>query len=152
MTIEIIAYDVKPTELIPQATPPWMTTYGHYQRSHYHPATREVMVVLSGPGKIRWSTADFGDDLQAHTYGSASDDGTLSVDVNAGDLFVIPAGVTHKSFDPIAPNPDPQCLTGGGAHKIEAKDPRTFVGELNLSGFSENGATHWYWNSRVESL
>jgi mannose-6-phosphate isomerase-like protein (cupin superfamily) len=54
------------------------------------------------------------------------------IDVEAGDLFVIPAGVTHKSFDRRAKDLDPTCLTGGGAHKIESDDPRSFVGALQV--------------------
>lgn len=183
MVSEIIAYDIKPTKLVPNSPKPlllyrncfirdgkvdatlaydtfkkngwdaqWVTTYGHYQRSHYHPATHEVMVVLSGPGTIRWGTADLNDEPRKHTYGSAGndyEDGSLFIEVNAGDLFIIPAGVTHKSFDPTAPNPDPQCLTGGGAHSIESDDPRRFVGELKASGFTMMGAyprgMSWGW-------
>ncbi|PLB47661.1 hypothetical protein P170DRAFT_409879 [Aspergillus steynii IBT 23096] len=181
MTSQIIAYDIKPTKLIPNSPKPlllykncflrddrtvdatlaydtfkkngwdaqWVTTYGHYQRSHYHPATHEVMVVLSGPGRIRWGTADLDENPHNHTYGKGSENGALYVDVNAGDLFVIPAGVTHKSFDVNAKIPDPTCLTGGGAHRIEAEDPRTFVGELQVSGFTMMGAyprgTSWGW-------
>ncbi|KAL1846924.1 hypothetical protein Plec18170_008892 [Paecilomyces lecythidis] len=130
----------------------WVTTYGHYQRSHYHPATHEVMVVLSGPGTIRWGTADLNDDPQKHTYGISGRDyegGGVFVNVDAGDLFVIPAGVAHKSFNPKTPNPDPECLTGGEAHRIESDDPRKFVGELKVSGFTMMGAypqgMSWGW-------
>ncbi|KAJ5281026.1 hypothetical protein N7478_006398 [Penicillium angulare] len=65
----------------------WFVTYGHYQRSRYHPATHEAMVVMSGPGKIRWGTADFGDDPEKHTYGTASEDGALYTDVEVGHVF-----------------------------------------------------------------
>ncbi|KAL4893720.1 hypothetical protein BDV59DRAFT_23271 [Aspergillus ambiguus] len=183
MPSEIIAYDIKPTKLIPNSPKPlllykncfvrdgkvdativydtfkkngwdpqWVTTYGHHQRSHYHPATHEVMVVLSAPGTIRWGTADLSNDPQRHTYGSAGEDyedGGLFVEVNVGDIFVIPAGVTHKSFHPTAPDPDAQCLTGGGAHQIESDNPRKTVGELKVSGFSMMGAyprgMSWGW-------
>jgi uncharacterized protein YjlB len=88
-----IAYDIKPTKLVPNSPKPlllyrncfirdgkvdatlahdtfkkngwdaqWVTTDGRYQRSHYHPATHEVMVVLSGPGTIRWATADLNEE------------------------------------------------------------------------------------------
>lgn len=130
----------------------WVITYGRYQRSHYHPATHEVMVVLSGPGTIRWATADLDDDPQQNTYGRsgvAYEDDSLFVEVNAGDLFVIPAGVSHKSFDAEAAKPDAECLTGGGAHHIGSDDPRRFVGELEISGFTMMGAyprgMSWGW-------
>jgi uncharacterized protein YjlB len=132
--------------------PQWVTTYGNTQRSHYHPATHEVMVVLSGPGTIRWGTADLTDDPQKHTYGMAGtdfEDGSVFIDVEAGDLLVIPAGVTHKSFDRRAKDLDPTCLSGGEAHKIEADDPRAFVGALQVQGFSMMGAyprgMSWGW-------
>ncbi|KAL4920723.1 hypothetical protein BDW62DRAFT_176099 [Aspergillus aurantiobrunneus] len=127
----------------------WVTTYGHYQRSHYHATTHEAMVVLSGPGTIRWGTADYGDDPQKHTYGGASEEGPLYCEVEPGDLFVIPAGVAHKSYDSRAPNPAPVSLTGGGAHRIVAEDPRKVVSELAVSGFTMMGAyprgMDWGW-------
>lgn len=180
MTSEIIAYDIKPTKLIPNSPKPllhykncfirdgkvditlafdtfkengwdaqWVTRYGHFQVSHYHPSSHEVMVVLSGPGKIRWGTADFGDDRYSHTYGNASEDGGFYVDVNPGDVFVIPSGVAHKSYNPEESNPDSQCLTGDGAHSIQAEDPRKLVGGLELDGFTMMGAyprgVNWTW-------
>ncbi|KAL4923315.1 uncharacterized protein BDV17DRAFT_296489 [Aspergillus undulatus] len=157
MTSQVLAYDIKPTNLIPNSPKPlllyrscfvrdgkidatlaydmfkkngwdaqWLTMYGRYQRSHYHPATHEVMVVLSRPGRIRWGTADLSGDPKKHTYGTAGvdfEDGSLYVDVNAGDLFVIPAGCTHKSFDSTSATEEPTCLTGGGAHKNRVRRP-----------------------------
>ena len=70
------------------------------------------MVVLSGPGTIRWGTTDLTDDPQKHTYGTPGthfEDGSVFLEVEAGDLFVIPAGVTHKSFDRRAKDLDPTC-------------------------------------------
>lgn len=121
----------------------WVATYGHYQHSHYHPATHEVMVVLSGPGTIRWGAADLSDDPQKHTYGSAGsdyEDGSFFAEANAGEVWIVPAGVAHKSFNPEAPHPDPHILTGRTAHRIESDDHRKFVGELKVSGFTMMGA------------
>ncbi|KAL2812323.1 hypothetical protein BJX63DRAFT_421885 [Aspergillus granulosus] len=116
--------------------PQWVTTYGNTQRSHYHPATHEVMVVLSGPGTIRWGTADLSDDPQKHTYGTPGTDfeeGSMFIEVEAGDLFVIPTGVAHKSFDVRAVDPDPTA----------------FVGSLQVKGFTMMGAyprgMSWGW-------
>lgn len=107
------------------------------------------MVVLSGPGTIRWGAAHLGTDPQKHTYGDAYEDGSVFVEVSPGDVFVIPSGVTHKSYDPSATHPDSICLTGGGAHRIESDDPRGFVGALQAAGFSMMGAyprgTSWGW-------
>ena len=85
--------------------PQWVTTYSHHQQSHYHPATHEVKVVLSSPVRIRWGAAN---DPYKHIYGSASEDGMLSTDVEAGDLFAIPAGVAHGSYDRHSPSSDAQ--------------------------------------------
>ncbi|RAH48954.1 cupin domain-containing protein [Aspergillus brunneoviolaceus CBS 621.78] len=137
-------------------TPRWITTYGHAQRSHYHPHTHEAMVVLSGPGRIRWGTADLADDPAKHTYGVAGTDfeeGSVFVDVEAGDLFVIPAGVAHKSYDVATANEEPVAWTGSGAQRIEAADERAFVGELQatgkVKGFTMMGAypgeATWSW-------
>ncbi|KID89482.1 FAD-dependent pyridine nucleotide-disulfide oxidoreductase [Metarhizium guizhouense ARSEF 977] len=126
----------------------WVTRYGKYQRSHYHPETHEAMAVLSGPGIIRWGVADTDDDGDKHTYGTAHEEGALQTEANAGDVFVIPAGVAHKSFDPQAPEPDAQCLTGG-YHGIDGENPREIVGRVPLSGFTMMGAyprgCSWSW-------
>lgn len=134
----------------------WVTTYGHYQRSHYHPATHEAMVVLSGPGTIRWGVADLDDDPQKHTYGTAYEEGGVEVEVNPGDVFVIPAGVTHKSFNPVATQSDAVCLTGGGNHSIDAEDPGKMVGGLKVGGFTMMGAYprgfDWGWSEGGEHV
>lgn len=117
----------------------WVTRYGRHQKSHYHSASHEVMVIVSGPGKIRWGAADLSDDGQEHTYGSAFEDGSLELEVNVGDVFVIPAGIAHKSFDPRAAEAEFGCLTGS-ARGVESEDPRKAVGELPLTGFMMMGA------------
>lgn len=181
MAAQIISYDVKPTNLIPNSPKPlllykgcclrdgkvdvtlafdtlkqngwttqWVAQYGHYQRSHYHATAHEAMIVLSGPGKIRWGTADFGDDPEQHTYGTASEDGALYTDANVGDVFIVPAGVTHKSYDPNSTANDARGLTEGGNHGIQADDPRKVVGDLEVSGFVMMGAyphgVEWGWS------
>ncbi|KAL6885704.1 hypothetical protein GGI43DRAFT_418933 [Trichoderma evansii] len=135
----------------------WVSRYGKYQRSHYHPETHEVMVVLSGPGIIRWGVADTDDDWEKHTYGQAYEDGGLQIEANVGDVFVIPAGVAHKSFDPRTSTPDVQSLTGGG-HGIESgdQDPRDAVCFVPLSGFTMMGAYPqgftWSWSEGGDHL
>ncbi|KAL4881824.1 hypothetical protein BJY04DRAFT_217893 [Aspergillus karnatakaensis] len=140
-------------------TPRWITTYGRTQVSHYHPQTHEVMIVLSGPGTIRFGTADLAADPEKHTYGKPGvdfEDGSTWIDVEAGDLFVIPAGVTHKSYDVREKRQDPTCLSGGGAHRIEAADPREFVRGLQVGGFTMMGAypgdATWGWAEGGEHI
>ncbi|KAL1880538.1 hypothetical protein VTK73DRAFT_5551 [Phialemonium thermophilum] len=127
----------------------WVTRYGRAQRSHYHDSSHETMIVLSGPGRIRWGAADLDDDPEKHTYGDAYEPGGIEIEVETGDLFVIPAGLAHKSFDPGAKGESYGCLTGD-AHGIEADDPRKLVAELALQGFMMMGAYPrgftWTWS------
>lgn len=134
----------------------WVNRYGHYQLSHYHPKTHEVMVVVSGPGTIRWGAADLDNDAEKHTYGDAYEQDCLQFDVDVGDVFVIPAGVAHKSFDVRSKDLDVVGLTGGSGHWVEAQDPRRAVGELRLSGFMMMGAypkgNGWSWGTGGDDL
>ncbi|KAJ4252444.1 hypothetical protein NW762_011045 [Fusarium torreyae] len=127
----------------------WVTRYGRNQRSHYHSQSHEAMVVVSGPGRIRWGVADLSDDPQEHTYGDAHEEGGLEVEVNVGDLFVIPAGIAHKNYDPNATSDKFGCLTGA-ARGIEAENPRIAVAEIPLKGFCMMGAYprgfSWTWD------
>ncbi|KAH7245476.1 hypothetical protein BKA59DRAFT_475855 [Fusarium tricinctum] len=132
----------------------WVVRYGQYQRSHYHSQTHEVMVVVSGPGRIRWGVADLSDDWKEHTYGKGYEDGGLDIEVNVGDVFVIPAGVAHKSYDPHATSAEFGCLTGA-ARGIEAENPRIAVAEVPLEGFCMMGAYprgfSWTWDEGGDS-
>ncbi|KAF4457621.1 cupin protein [Fusarium austroafricanum] len=132
----------------------WVTRYGRQQRSHYHAQTHEVMVVVSGPGRIRWGVADLSDDWQEHTYGKAYEDGGLEVEVNVGDLFVIPAGVAHKSYDPTATVETFGSMTGA-ARGIVADNARIAVAEVPLEGFCMMGAYprgfSWTWDEGGDS-
>ncbi|KAM0430040.1 hypothetical protein ACHAPT_006046 [Fusarium lateritium] len=126
----------------------WVTKYGRQQKSHYHSQTHEVMVVASGPGRIRWGVADLSDDWEQHTYGVAYEEGGLDLEVNVGDLFVIPAGVSHKSYDPTATHIEADCLTGA-ARGITVENARVAVSELPIRGFVMMGAYprgfSWTW-------
>lgn len=176
---EPIAYNIKPTNLIPNSPKPlllykncffrdgkidpvlaydtfkkngwdpqWVTRYGRLQKSHYHGQAHEVMVVVSGPGAIRWGVADLDDDPEKHTYGGANEKAGLDMVANVGDVFVIPAGVSHKNYNPNTTMPESECLTGD-AHHIESNDQRGLVGELPLVEFTMLGAYPrgftWTW-------
>ncbi|KAL5041931.1 hypothetical protein BDW71DRAFT_201003 [Aspergillus fruticulosus] len=138
-------------------SPKWVVRYGRTQASHYHPTTHEVMVVLSGPGTIRWGVADLGDpaNWKEHTYGDAQETGGLLTEAEAGDVFLVPAGVAHKSFDVGSAQPDAEVLTGKTAHAIDSSDPRERVIEVErqgrLTGFVMMGAyprgVEWTWGA-----
>ncbi|RBR07512.1 uncharacterized protein FIESC28_10593 [Fusarium coffeatum] len=129
----------------------WLVRYGQHQRAHYHSQTHEAMIVVHGPGKIRWGVADLSENWEDHTYGQAYEDGGIEVDVEVGDLFVIPAGVSHKSYDPDAKSASFGCLTGD-ARKI---DSNIEVSEVPLEGFCMMGAYpqgfSWTWDEGGDS-
>ncbi|KAJ3548030.1 hypothetical protein NM208_g1201 [Fusarium decemcellulare] len=133
----------------------WVTRYGKQQRSHYHSQSHEVMVVVSGPGWIRWGVADLSEDPQEHTYGQAYEKGGLEVEVEVGDLFVIPAGVAHKSYDPSAESAQFGSMLGSSARGIQAENARIAVAEVPLSGFCMMGAYprgfSWTWDEGGDS-
>ncbi|KAH6656517.1 hypothetical protein BKA67DRAFT_552193 [Truncatella angustata] len=117
----------------------WIFRYGKAQTSHYHSAVHECMVVLTGSAHIRFGVADTVDDLEESTYGSGREQGGVEVEAKAGDVFVIPAGVAHKTFDS-KPEAEFKLLTPGQGHSIEADDRRSTLAKLELTGFTMMGA------------
>ncbi|KAK5685773.1 hypothetical protein LTR17_026939 [Elasticomyces elasticus] len=117
----------------------WIWRYGPTQASHYHSTAHECMAVLSGSAKIRFGVADTSDDLEASTHGPAHEDGGIVLDAKAGDVFLIPAGVSHKTHD-TSPAAELKLLTPGDGHGIAAENPRQALVETELSGFTMMGA------------
>ena len=105
------------------------------------------MVVLSGTATIRFGVADTTDDMEANTYGDARESGGVEVEAKVGDVFIIPAGVSHKTYD-AKPVEEFVLLTPGDGHRIatregpggEAGDVRRVLEETKLSGFTMIGA------------
>lgn len=118
--------------------PQWIFRYGKTQRSHYHSRAHECMVVLTGEATIRFGVADTVDDMNENTYGSGKEDGGIELKAQAGDVFIIPAGVAHKTFDskPAAPF---TLLTPGGGHGLPP-DIRAKLDDIELSGFTMMGS------------
>ena len=59
------------------------------------------MTVLSGEGAtIRFGVADTSEDEEEHTHGRGHEDGAIWVEAKKGDVFILPAGVAHKTYDP----------------------------------------------------
>lgn len=102
----------------------WVARYGPTQDSHYHSAAHECMTVISGEGAtIRFGAADTSPDLEANTHGSAFEDGGVEVKASKGDVFILPAGIAHKTFDPLPRAPDlvfRQCKDENG---VVIRDP-----------------------------
>lgn len=117
----------------------WIWRYGPTQTSHYHSQAHECMAVLSGSATIRFGVADTSYDLDASTHGSAKETGGVELHAEAGDVFVIPAGVSHKTFDTV-PTAELKLLTPGDGHRIDAEDVNQALEDVEISGFTMLGA------------
>jgi uncharacterized protein YjlB len=117
----------------------WIFRYGDTQLSHYHSKAHECMAVLSGTASIRFGVADTSPDLEENTYGFAWEEGGILLEAEVGDVFIIPAGVAHKTHD-TKPKADFALLSPGSGHGIEADDPRKALSKIKLDGFTMMGA------------
>jgi len=117
----------------------WIFRYGPTQTSHYHSAAHECMAVLTGSATIRFGAADTSDDLEESTHGSGREDAGVEVHAEAGDVFIIPAGVAHKTFD-TTPAAEFALISPGDGHGIPDDDERTALQNVKLEGFTMLGA------------
>ncbi|CRL25516.1 Cupin, RmlC-type [Penicillium camemberti] len=117
----------------------WIFRYSDTQLSHYHSNAHECMAVLSGTASIRFGVADTSADMHENTYDSAWEEGGLVLEAEAGDVFIIPAGVAHKTHNTF-PKADFALLSPGKGHGIEADDPKKALSEIKLDGFTMMGA------------
>jgi uncharacterized protein YjlB len=117
----------------------WIFRYGDTQLSHYHSKAHECMAVLSGTASIRFGVADTSPDMNENTYNSAWEEGGVLLEAEAGDVFIIPAGVAHKTHN-TRPKTDFALLSPGKGHGIEADDPKKALCEIKLDGFTMMGA------------
>jgi uncharacterized protein YjlB len=116
----------------------WIFRYGPTQQSHYHSEAHECMAVLTGEATIRFGVADTSDDLDESTHGSGKEPGGIEIHAKAGDVFVLPAGTAHKTFDTTPATFT--LLTPGDGHGVDAVDPREALREIKLDGFTMLGA------------
>lgn len=118
----------------------WIFRYGSTQASHYHSDVHECMVVLSGSTTIQFGAADHEDNAEdsTRTTNDNEEEG-VKVQAHTGDVFVIPAGVAHKTFNtnPCLPF---SLLTPGDGHNVSARDKRQAIADIPLSGFTMMGA------------
>lgn len=117
----------------------WIFRYGPTQLSHYHSKAHECMAVLSGTASIRFGVADTSPDMELNTHGSAWEEGGVLLEAEAGDVFIIPAGVAHKTHN-TKPDAEFALLSPGAGHGIEAENPRQALSEITLDGFTMMGA------------
>lgn len=126
----------------------WIFQYGPTQKSHYHSAAHECMAVLSGSATIRLGAADMPD-------GVSHEDGAIEVAAQAGDIFVLPAGTAHKTFN-ATPVGETRLLTPGNAHGVEADDVHGALANIQLSGFTMIGAypegSLWDWSGAGDHI
>ncbi|KAJ8076371.1 hypothetical protein PM082_000792 [Marasmius tenuissimus] len=117
----------------------WIFRYGPTQLSHFHSKAHECMAVLSGTATIRFGVADTSKDLDKNTYESAWEEGAVEIEAQAGDVFVIPAGVAHKTYN-TKPEAEFRLLSPGKGHGIVADNPKEALGNVELSGYTMMGA------------
>lgn len=84
----------------------WIAKYGPDIQSHYHSTTHEAMTVISGhAATIRFGVADSPSWSEGQLPPGAKDEGAeeggLEIQASIGDVFIIPAGVAHKTFAPV---------------------------------------------------
>jgi uncharacterized protein YjlB len=124
----------------------WIAKYGPDIQSHYHSTTHECMTVISGSGAtIRFGVADSPSWAEGkHGIGDRGDgeEGGLEIQARLGDVFIIPAGVSHKTF---APQPEsgelvfyqPKDIEEGRAREVsegKEKERRGFFESVEING------------------
>jgi uncharacterized protein YjlB len=132
----------------------WVARYGPTQGSHYHSGAHECMAVISGQGAtIRFGAADTSQDMEENTHGEGKEDGALYLEAGMGDVFIIPAGIAHKTFDPKPPQTTDarQMAPGDGHLTAEPEEARRALKEIDLNGdFMMIGAYpfggEWDWS------
>ena len=118
----------------------WIFRYGPTQESHYHSAAHECMAVLSGTATIRFGVADTSEDLEENTHGKSWESGALELHAKAGDVFVLPAGLAHKTYDTTPASFE--LLTPGRTAEWSQKldNPRDVLTKIKLDGYTMLGA------------
>ncbi|KAI4952472.1 hypothetical protein J4E91_002943 [Alternaria rosae] len=124
----------------------WIAQYGLDIQSHYHSTTHEAMTVISGQGAtIRFGVADSATWEQGkYEPGERGDgeEGGVEIQAGLGDVFIIPAGVSHKTFLPNPHNEElafhqPKDVEEGRAAEIdetkEAERKKFFEG-VDITG------------------
>ncbi|KAM0722475.1 hypothetical protein Q7P37_001916 [Cladosporium fusiforme] len=112
----------------------WIWRYGKDQTSHYHSGAHECMVVLTGTARIRFGVADV-ESKEGDGKTTGKEDGGVEIDASAGDVFILPAGTAHKTFDTL-PEAPLKLLTPGNGHAVDAEGLRG----VELDGFTMMGA------------
>jgi uncharacterized protein YjlB len=117
----------------------WIARYGSTQTSHYHSGAHECMAVISGEGAaIRFGVADTTEDLEESTRGSGFEDGGVTVQACRGDVFVVPAGVAHKTHFPKPELPEGEGLifyNPEKAHELSEEEAKRILTDVKIEGY-----------------
>jgi uncharacterized protein YjlB len=89
----------------------WLARYGPNQNAHYHSGAHECMAVISGGrAQILFGVADSPEDraqdlgiggVQRDVNADGREEGGVLLDAEVGDVFILPAGVAHKTHNPV---------------------------------------------------
>lgn len=107
------------------------------------------MVVLSGTATIRFGVADTSDNMHANASGADREQGSVEIKAKVGDVFIVPAGVAHKTHD-ASPEAEFALLSPGDGHGVDVDDAENgkergrdlgeVLDQVELSGFTMLGA------------
>lgn len=119
----------------------WLARYGPNQPSHYHSAVHECMVVLSGSARVLFGVADLTEDITGGSSKTenAMEEGGLLLDAHVGDVFILPAGLAHKTHDP-NPVSEFAWLSPGDGRAPSDEDMEAAMSTVQLSGFTMLGS------------
>lgn len=120
----------------------WLIRYASNQPSHYHSAVHECMVVLSGEGRVRFGVADISpeeENAPQNPGKEGQEDGGIVLEARVGDVFVLPAGLAHKSSDPRATR-ELELLTPCDPHNVDDEEMKRSLESVQVSGFTMIGA------------
>jgi len=101
------------------------------------------MVVLTGSARIRFGVADVhqpdNNDVSSpsSSNNTISEEGGIEVEANAGDVFILPAGTAHKTFNTL-PEASLKLLTPGDGHAVDLAGLQKAGAQLE--GFTMMGA------------
>ncbi|KAF2688716.1 hypothetical protein K458DRAFT_428231 [Lentithecium fluviatile CBS 122367] len=113
----------------------WVARYGLTQPSHYHSQAHDMTVIAGEGATIRFGVADTPSDEEEHTHGKGHEDGGIWLEAKKGDVFILPAGLAHKTYDP---KPQPpgflflQCKDENGKVIREPERARKFFEGIEL--------------------
>lgn len=117
----------------------WLVRYGPTQKSHYHSGIHECMAVLSGTATIKFGAADT--EAAVSDVGPECIEDVLELQAQAGDVFVIPAGVAHKTYRTFPEAPLEVLSPGDGHHDVAQAVEDLYTSTTSeLEGFTMLGA------------